>query len=46
MKKLLTVLLALTFMFLFGSSSVLFADNSQIFQDGLDATKRGDYETV
>ena len=39
--KSLTFLLALTFLFLFSGSSVVFADD---FQDGLDAYKRNDYK--
>ncbi len=41
--KPLTFLLALTFLFLFGGSSVVFADD---FQDGVDAFKRKDYKTA
>ena len=41
MKKSLTFLLALTFLFLFSGSSVVFADD---FQDGLDAYDRKDYQ--
>ena len=41
MKTKLTFLLALTFLFLFSSSSVVFADD---FQDGFDAYKRKDYK--
>ena len=41
--KPLTFLLALTFLFLFSGSSVVFADD---FQDGLDAYKRQDYKTA
>ena len=43
MKKQLTFLLALTFLFLFSSSSVVFGDD---FQDGFDAYKRQDYKTA
>ena len=39
--KPLTFLLAFTFLFLFSSSSVVFADD---FQDGFDAYKRKDYK--
>ncbi|MBT4942025.1 MAG: sel1 repeat family protein [Candidatus Magasanikbacteria bacterium] len=39
----LTFLLALTFLFLFSGSSVVFADD---YQDGVDAFKRKDYETA
>ena len=39
--KPLTFLLALTFLFLFSGSSVVFADD---FQDGFDAYKRKDYK--
>ena len=41
--KQLTFLLALTFLFLFSSSSVVFGDD---FQDGADAYKRKDYKTA
>ena len=41
MKTKLTFLLALTFLFLFSGSSVVFADD---FQDGLDAYNRKDYQ--
>ena len=41
--KPLTFLLALTFLFLFSGSSVVFADD---FQDGLDAYNRKDYKTA
>ena len=41
--KPLTFLLALTFLFLFGGSSVVFGDD---FQDGLDAAQRQDYKTA
>ena len=41
--KPLTFLLALTFLFLFSGSSVVFADD---FQDGVDAYKRQDYKTA
>ena len=41
--KKLTLLLALTFLFLFSGSSVVFADD---YQDGLDAAKRGDFKTA
>ena len=41
--KPVTFLLALTFLFLFGCSSVVFADD---LQDGLDAAVRGDYKTA
>ena len=41
--KPLTFLLALTFIFLFSGSSVVFGDD---FQDGLDAYGRGDYKTA
>ena len=43
MNKPLTFLLSLTFLFLFSSSSVVFADD---FQDGVDAYKRQDYKTA
>ena len=43
MNKKLTFLLALTFLFLFSGSSVVFADD---LQDGLDAYKRQDYKTA
>ena len=43
MNKKLTFLLALTFLFLFSGSSVVFADD---FQDGVDAYKRKDYKTA
>ena len=46
MKKQLTFLLALTFLFLFSSSSVVFGDDNQDFQDGLDAAQRQDYKTA
>jgi len=41
--KPLTFLLALTFLFLFSGSSVVFGDD---FQDGLDAAQRQDYKTA
>ena len=41
--KQLTFLLALTFLFLFSGSSVVFGDD---FQDGVDAYKRQDYKTA
>ena len=41
--KPLTFLLALTFLFLFSGSSVVFADD---LQDGLDAYDRKDYKTA
>ena len=41
--KSLTFLLALTFLFLFSSSSVVFGDD---FQDATDAYERKDYETA
>ncbi len=41
--KKLTFLLALTFLFLFSGSSVVFADD---FQDGFDAYNRKDYKTA
>ena len=41
--KQLTFLLVLTFLFLFSSSSVVFAND---LQDGWDALKRKDYETT
>jgi len=41
--KPLTFLLALTFLFLFSGSSVVFADD---FQDATDAYNRQDYETA
>ncbi len=41
MNKKLTFLLALTFLFLFSGSSVVFGDD---FQDGLDAYEREDYQ--
>jgi len=41
--KPLTFLLALTFLFLFSGSSVVFADD---LQDAEDALKREDYETA
>ena len=41
MKPKLTFLLALTFLFLFGGSSVVFGGD---FQDGLDALERKDYK--
>jgi hypothetical protein len=40
--KLITFLLALTFLFLFSGSSVVFGDD---FQNGLDAINRGDNST-
>jgi uncharacterized protein len=43
MKTPLTLLLSLTFLFLFGGSSVLFADD---LQDGLDAASKGDYKAA
>jgi len=43
MKPKLTFLLALTFLFLFSGSSVVFADD---FQDGVDAYQRQDYKTA
>ena len=43
MNKKLTFLLALTFLFLFSGSSVVFGDE---YQDGLDAFKRKDYKTA
>ena len=43
MKKPLTFLLALTFLFLFSGSSVVFGDD---FQDGVDAYERKDYKTA
>ena len=41
--KQLTFLLALTFLFLFSGSSVVFADD---YQDGLDAYQKQDYKTA
>ena len=41
--KPLTFLLALTFLFLFSGSSVVFGDD---FDDGWDAHERKDYETA
>jgi len=41
--KPLTFLLALTFLFLFGCSSVVFGDD---FQDATDAYERKDYKTA
>ena len=41
--KQLTFLLALTFLFLFSGSSVVFGDD---FQDAMDAYNRQDYETA
>ncbi len=41
--KPLTFLLALTFLFLFSGSSVVFGDD---LQDGLDAAQRQDYKTA
>ena len=41
--KPLTFLLALTFLFLFSGSSVVFGDS---FQDATDADERKDYETA
>jgi len=41
--KPLTFLLALTFLFLFSGSSVVFADD---LQDGIDAAQRGDFKTA
>jgi TPR repeat protein len=41
--KPLTFLLALTFLFLFSGSSVVFADD---YQDGLDAYQKQDYKTA
>ena len=46
MNKPLTFLLALTFLFLFSSSSVVFGSNYQDFQDGWDAYERQDYKTA
>ena len=43
MKPKLTFLLALTFLFLFSGSSVVFAND---FQDATDAYTRKDYKTV
>ena len=43
MKTKFTLLLSLAFLFLFGGSSIVFADD---FQDGLDAYKRQDYKTA
>ena len=43
MKTKLTFLLALTFLFLFSGSSVVFAD---VFQDATDALNRKDYKTA
>jgi hypothetical protein len=43
MNKTLTFLLALTFLFLFSGSSVVFGDD---FQDGFDAYDRKDYKTA
>ena len=43
MNKKLTFLLALTFLFLFSGSSVVFGDD---LQDGLDAYERKDYKTA
>jgi len=43
MKPKLTFLLALTFLFLFSGSSVVFGDD---LQDATDAYKRNDYETA
>ena len=43
MKTPLTFLLALTFLFLFGGSSVVFGDD---FLDGLDAANKGDFKTA
>ena len=41
--KPLTFLLALTFLFLFSGSSVVFGDD---MQDGFDAAASGDFETA
>ena len=41
--KPLIFLLALTFLFLFSGSSVVFADD---FQDGMDAYQKKDYKTA
>ena len=51
MNKQLTFLLALTFLFLFSGSSVVFGDGSDIYkglglQHAKDALKRQDYETA
>jgi len=43
MKTKLTFLLALTFLFLFSGSSVVFGDD---LKDGFDAVEREDYETA
>ena len=42
-KKLTTFLLALSFLFLFSGSSVVFGDD---LKDGLDAVNRGDFKTA
>ena len=42
--KPLTFLLALTFLFLFSGSSVVFGDDLQDFQDATDAYERKDYK--
>ena len=44
MNKPLTSLLSLTFLFLFSGS--VYGDDSSDFQDGLDATNKGDYKTA
>ena len=41
--KPVTFLLALTFLFLFSGSSVVFGDD---LEDGMDAAKRGDFKTA
>ena len=43
MNKPLTFLLALTFLFLFSGSSVVFGDD---YQDGVDAANKGDFKTA
>ena len=43
MKPKLTYLLALTFLFLFSGSSVVFGDD---WQDGVDAARKGDHQTA
>ena len=43
MNKKLTLLLSLTFLFLFSGSSVVFGDD---FQDAADAANRGDFKTA
>ena len=46
LNKKLTFLLALTFLFLFSGSSIVFGDDYQDLRDGWDAYERKDYKTA